>query len=142
MAPEPVWVFCRRVSGIELRSLGCPIYSQATKPSGCSHEVTQIRIKINLVQKASVHSTYAKFNLNSMQAALTAQGLASRPDARIQTHPLLLSEQGVTWTAGIVGRIAGPRHWRCCTAGSVPWATGKSTLAAGGCNRNMLLSRL
>lgn len=75
-----------------------------------------------------------------MQAALTTQGLASRPDARIQTHPLLFPKQGVTWTAGIVRRIAGPRHWRCCAAGSVPRATGKSTLAAGGCNRNMLLT--
>jgi len=89
-----------------------------------------------------VHSTYAKFNLNIMQFALTAQGLASRPDARIQTHPFFLPKQGVTRTAGIVGRIAGARHWRCCTAGSVPWATGKSTLAAGGCNRNMLLSHV
>jgi hypothetical protein len=77
-----------------------------------------------------------KISRNVVQFTLTAQGLASRPDARIQTHPLLLPEQGVSWTTGIVGRVSRPRHWRCCSASSVSGTAGEPALTPRSCNSN------
>jgi hypothetical protein len=152
--PEPMWVLWRRDKSLArawnrtmIPRSSCPQPSVtartgcATKRSRSQSDSSQNQNEFRPVTVAVKHLPVLHL-VKMSWSALTAQGLPSCPNARVQAHPLLLPKQGVTWTAGVVGRVSGPWHGRCCRTGSVPGAPGKSTLAAGGWNRNTLLSCL